>query len=208
MTRCPRACIHTIRLANQIRHLTFGIRESLQCWRHVRGRERIRENRGGEFTARAGGRPPRTSPRPPVLLQGATSAAMKTRFIPLWLRPPLLARTATVARRCCTKADCCCRSGIATMQPVGGIGPVARSPENPCMVSSHRDEVVCVRADRVTHIEGDAIAISIATAIFETLNYTTTDGLLPSGQKLNLCCAEFLCNDEVGGGAHDIRHGQ
>lgn len=33
-------------------------------------------------TAMAGGRPPRTSPRPPVLLQGAISAPTKTMFIP------------------------------------------------------------------------------------------------------------------------------
>jgi len=34
------------------------------------------------LTAMAGGRPPRTSPRPPVLLHGAISAPTKTTFMP------------------------------------------------------------------------------------------------------------------------------
>ena len=36
-----------------------------------------------KLTAIAGGRPPRTSPSPPVLLQGPTSVPTKIKFIPL-----------------------------------------------------------------------------------------------------------------------------
>lgn len=39
-----------------------------------------------KITAMAGGRPPSTSPRPPVLLQGAISALTKTIFIPCGIR--------------------------------------------------------------------------------------------------------------------------
>ncbi len=44
------------------------------AWDFERERER-------ELTARAGGKPLRTSPSPPVLLQGATSADTNTMFI-------------------------------------------------------------------------------------------------------------------------------
>ena len=39
------------------------------------------------LTAKAGGSPPRTSPSPPVLLQGATSVPTKIKFIPHSILP-------------------------------------------------------------------------------------------------------------------------
>lgn len=54
----------------------------------------------------AGGRPPRTSPSPPVLLHGAISAPTKTTFMPAPVAQTT--REGNLAPRWCARRWCCC----------------------------------------------------------------------------------------------------
>lgn len=80
------------------------------------------------LTAMAGGRPPRTSPSPPVLLHGPTSAPTKIKFIP---HPHLM--TGTVARLLDSLASSGPRSGSSPLQLVLKIqGPQSTVSELSC----------------------------------------------------------------------------
>jgi len=77
------------------------------------------------LTAMAGGRPPRTSPRPPVLLQGAISAPTKTTFMPAAAQTT---REGSLPPPRCGRRDCCrgaARALVRTLSaPAEGRGPL------------------------------------------------------------------------------------
>lgn len=80
------------------------------------------------LTAMAGGRPPRTSPRPPVLLHGAISAPTKTTFM------PALAHTTSDGNLPPRRACCWCLGAARALVRMLSVSAAAdaRAPLRPC----------------------------------------------------------------------------